>query len=360
MLSSSSKNSKAITAGQAITSASKWEALQVIISCKKRNMVKIPFYKSEAVSNSQVRFAMGESGRGKGEHATKKICNKTFGVSWNPKGHKPTGLLRYEDMTSKNKDETGYGYRTFTIFDTLDPLRNLKTISVRDYFGKWIEVPLSHMPDWPELSSSSISEFTKTFIECRTMGEIITIFDKKITYIKKKTDKVSGAIAPDGSSVRFIEPNEMVTKIVTKDGESIPSEKRTVKLMRLECIIPSVNIADHYPQWTDNKGLFNTTEYLPLYMAEIAKLKAEYVKKYSEIRPYEMGIIERAKLGETFPETVTVGGTVFEICIEDDTEYDMPKDTVEKLESGEYIQTQVLSTRGRWILEPAPALVEVK
>jgi len=356
-----SVNSKAIKAGSALTAASKWEALQAIIFCKKRSMIKIPDYRPEAKSNSKVRFSLGESGRGKGEHAaTRRICNKTFGVTWKPKGHKPTGLLQYLDMTSRNKNKTGYGYRTFTIFDTLNPERNLKTISIRDYFGKWIEVPLSHMPDWPELSSESRIEFVNKFVECRVIGEIITIFDKKITYIKKKTDKVSGAIAPDGSSVRFIRSNKMVTKIVTKDGESVPSEKRTVKLMRLECIIPSVNIADHYPQWSDSKGLFNTPEYLPLYMAEIQKLKAEYVKRYSEIRPYEMGIIERSKLDGTFPETVTVGETVFEICIENDTEYDMPKDTVEKLESGEYIQTQVLSTQGRWILEPAPSLVEVK
>jgi len=345
MISSSVKTKKETTAEAVSFAKSKHEAIGILVSSETRNMVKIPGYKAESGNSAKARHYLGESGRGKGEHAGKEIVSKTTGSSYNKKGHKPTGFLTYLDTSSRT--ENGFDYRTFTVFDSLNPERNIHTLSICDNFGKWCEIPLGHMRDWPELTEQD--DFVKKFSQCQKLGELIEIFSKKVDYLKKKVDKSIG-LSTNKHRVYYVEPG-MTTKIVNaSDHSPIPSVRREVKKMKLSSI-ESVDINELYPQWTCEKGLSSEIEMLPDFMTELESLRVQYAAIYKTVFPYEMGLIESSRNGEGFSETVTVDKTVYEIQINSDYEYDMPDDILEKLETGEYVKTEVKSTRGSWVIE---------
>jgi hypothetical protein len=363
---------KAVAAAAAIQAASRHDVLRTLVEdpTGKQNMVKIDGdYEAEAKGDALARGQLGESGQGQGHHTGGLMVGKTTGLSWNDKGQKPTGFIGYRDVSSRKPDGS-YDFRSMTVFDTLHPERNLGVIHVSDNFGTWVPVHLDdpELPDWPELpeDEKTIEAFLEGLQGCLNLGQLIEIFVKKINYLKKKIgkDKEKGITNGELRAI-WLPPSGTTEKIVVAaTDEGIPGVRREVHRVRLNMILPEPHLQVLYGnKWTtEGKGkakgqivLRNDVSFLPVFMAELDRLRKEYAKRYELVRPYEMGLIERAKdeEGGSFPEIVNVGGMELELEIQPDSEYDQPEDTAKKLATGEYVKKAVPRVQGSWELQDA-------
>ena len=381
---------QAQAASAAIQAASVFDVLEVLKDdpSGKQNMVRAANYSSEDKSGAGIRHELGESGRGKGQHVGSKILNRTMGLAWNAKGCRATGLLSIVDKT--NRDNDRFSYRSLIVFDTLNPERDLNTIEVCDNFGPWRTITLKGLPHWPTLPANLHENFVLEFVECLVTGATIDIFVKKIDYMKKiaKKTESKSVKASDGSIYAYVPPTGTVERIVNvSDSSSIKrSVQREIKLARLSVQHPSPRLAMLYPKWVEwikpvtvksGKNAGNTKAgtgmdalktsdltLLPLYVAELARLKAEYEIRYAEVRPYEMGFIEQAregnsKIGYSFPNFIEIDNYAIEIEINSTTRSEFHAYVAKKLASGEYEKRNEENTRGSWELTPAPKKVTV-
>ena len=212
--------------------------------------------------------------------------------------------------------------------------------------------------------------FVATLMACLTMGATIDLLNNKITYIKKAIKATGKATAADGSVYRFIKPEGMTQKTYLADKTTpVKTVPRVVDLIRLAIMVPTPLLDVLYPEWTElgtkgkakDKMVFKSDpELLPLYVAELAKLKKEYVEIYSDLRPLEMGLIEAALTKEgTLPEFIEIGDHVLEIEQNARKDYNLPADMKDGLASGKYVKVEEKSTRGKWELVPATQTVTV-
>lgn len=326
------------------------------------NMIRLPQgYKAEDASGAAARMILAESGQGSGKHQGhgRFAPEKCTATSYHKKGSKGTVLLTFLDKSAR-KDDGSFDYRSFTIADLLDPDRNLPYLEVCKNFSNWEKINLKGLPIFPAVEGGAAeAELADGILELRRLGNLIEIFDARVNALKDKVRKSGGGkvTAPDGSSIEYFAPTGTTERIVTAaTGESPESQKREVWRVQLNAIVTS-NLEKEYSEWATvfrkKLTLRNEVELLPLYMAELESLRERYVSLSQIIRPFELGIIERAE-GGTLPENVTIDGEVFEIEALSVDEYDLPADVAERLASGELVKKEVPKVKGKWVLTPAP------
>jgi len=253
---------------------------------------------------------------------------------------------------------------------------------VRNDFETWEKINLSGMPDWPALNSDGEAKFIKDLARCQFLGSVITVFTKGVADIKKlmKAEKIPVTLvkSADGARYETVASEGISKKIIrVSDGEQVKvaTIAREVKRFRLNTNVAK-KIEDCYGQWVEyiepiivksgkDKGqtkkntgvyLLKTDKYsrLPEYVAELESLRDEYKNLYGSVRPYEMGLIERAKNGESHLLNNQV-----EIEVNTDKERDDIPEIAEKLQSGEYVKKNVPFMGSKWVLTPAPVAVTV-
>jgi len=378
-----------MTAAEAANNAgSISEAIQLLAGKHAgQNMVRLHGdYEAEAAGNAFARKAVGESGRGQGFAVGQQMIRKTTGTSFDPKGNKATVIVGWKDKTSRTSDGKKFAFRTYTVCDLGDPTRTITNLEVCQIGGKWEVVSFEGKAFFPALPIELEENFQTERIDLQEMGQKISALVKKADYIKAKVRKLDNptTTALDGSKAHYVPPKGDVIKIVvTETGENIPTIQREVFKIQLTVSLPALDAEKVFPaDWlefvpkaivksgknkgqikagTDQWALRSDLEMLPVYMAAIDRLRDEYSDRYEKIRHYELGVIERARDSEggTFPETVVVGGTVFEIEVNTAYESDQPLDTAAKIESGEYRKDSVPTTKGKWIQTPAPITQKV-
>jgi len=354
MIVSSAKKETALSVSQA---KNVYAGVMAIVNSPTKNMVRFPAnYEAENKGNAQTAKALGESGRGKGQGVGREVSQKTTGLAYNKKGGKLTVLLSVKDMTHRqNSQQSGgkevndrkFEWAARTIADLTDPDRLIDYLEICDNGKTWRRVSFAHLPIFPTLSEENAEAFVAGKLDLLNLGKQIELLNARCTTLKKKANMQS--VKNDKGTCCYVPPTGYSTMIVDAKGEKIPSVKREVKRGMLWADA-SENAADYFPaEWLDNGKLSNNLNMLPTFMLELQKKRAEYESLNSLVRPFECGIIEKEMQdGELCSETVTVAGTVFEIHITEDTEYDKPADCAAKIESGEYTEKQVPSSRGSW------------
>lgn len=345
-----------------------------------QNVVQFPDkYEAEALGNAFARHELGESGRGKGKASGFFVSKKTAGLAFHPHGPLANILLTIRDVTSKATDGSA-DWRSMILGSVLGGLK-VKRIAVSDNFGPLIIVSLEGLPLYPPCPNDEA--LATILMDLQAQGLAIQAIGKKIDYVKKIVRKAGDkATAADGSTSTYYPPSGTTETIVYADTEErIPTERREVHRVRLATNQTAPDLAALFPEWTEmvpaayvksgkNEGnlkkgtgivaLRSDTELLPLYMAEQTKRKAAYEALYATVRPFELGVIERAQDAEggAFPEHVELDGTIFEIEITLDTEYDQPTETAHMLAKGIWEKRSVPKTRGNWRVVAAPVKAE--
>jgi hypothetical protein len=357
------------TAAKAIQADSVFKLAQQIAQSETLNMIRFPGgYEAENPGAAFTAKALGESGRGKGQGVGDNVSQKLTGLSYSEKGPKGTVFLTIRDKTHRQDAKQGNGaevgtrafeFATRTLVDITDKSRRLDYIEVCDNFGKWRRISLAHLPAFPALPVTSEEDFATELVSILGLGRKIEKLNAKITGIKSKARKqnLETVTASDGTVAKYNPSTGETFAIVEKaTGEKVSGVPRSVKnRVRLYVDLSNTDSDYFHAEWIQNGGRYDGNlksdlEMLPIYMAELEDNRAEYVSRYAMIRPYEARFIEDHLFenGEPMEEFLTIGGTVFEIQINEDTEYDRPSDEAEKIKSGEYEERSFPATRGSW------------
>jgi hypothetical protein len=364
-----SSSSAVPTAVKAIQTDSVFELALQIAQSETLNMIRFPGgYEAENAGAAFTAKALGESGRGKGQGVGNNVSGKLTGLSYNDGGPKGTVFLTIMDKTHRQDSKQGNGsdagmrkfeFATRTLVDITDKSRRLEYVEVCDNFGKWRRISLAHLPAFPSLPVSSEEDFSTELISILGLGRKIEKLNSKITGIKSKARKknLEKVTASDGTVAQYNAPTgESFAIVDVATGEKVPGVPRQVKNRVRLYVDLSNSDADYFPaEWIQVGGKYDGNlksdlEMLPVYMAELEDNREEYVSRYAQIRPFEARFIEDHLFenGEPMEEFLTIGGKVFEMQINEDTEYDRPSDEAEKIKNGEYEQRSFQSSRGSW------------
>jgi hypothetical protein len=261
-------------------------------------------------------------------------------------------ILMTHSMHTREEDGS-YGTRSYTV---ASPLKGIKIPQIEfchHFSKKWSTIDLSVFPVWPLLTEVSDLEVLSEGLTLR--AKLIhekNVIDKEKKRLQdmftrqRKAGKIDTCIGPDGI-VSYIPPQGTTKALVDEQGErvsTIPVEPSQG--------IELIPISKEFEFSLEKLPL----EKLPWLYRESARLRQEIEGLNQVIRPFELGIIE-ANLhhdeiwGIVCDKEVMVGHELFEVNRYSIAEYDLPPQTKDKLESGEWKYIDVPKSRGENVLK---------
>lgn len=348
-----------------------YSVLMDLIMDGKLNHIKITGkYSAQDKGSAGIRADANESGRGQGDHVGQDVFLKLVSYSFNPLGLKVRMNITFVDKSSRkglletqtDLSERGFGTRQFILYDGLDSKRNVKTLEFCQNFKTWKDLDLSVQDPFPALPTDpeELREIERLFLENFAIGNILFPLKKKVASMKGSKKAKEGCKSDDGSTLSYTPGNKkMTTKLVDAEtGKGIPWVDRNAPRILLLPPNQPIKIEETYPDWCGiqtrgalkgEMGLNTDYSLLPLYVIELDRLTKQYEKNAKVVRPYELGLIDRALKGKM--ERVVLGDTILEVVHNDSTEKDPDPRAKEMLESGAWKNVEIETTgKGKWTL----------
>lgn len=258
-------------------------------------------------------------------------------------------LTMARDTGSRNEDGE-FDFRSLMLMDlhpdTLKPRINIPEILVAANFDRYQPVDLAGCPVFPEITDEAA--FVADFLELRKMEVLKEKMSRKLSDLKKTLDK-GGVLDQDGYRVFWKNPEGETKTILDEKGEEV---KKTA--------IPTLGFQLHPTEKVTVD--FNPKDYslknIVALWNEIDKLGEKIKTMMAELRPYELGIMERlTDVNSPF----MVGGVEFAVKTIKDARYEHTAEDQAKVKAGEYKTGSVPKSKGRWDCELiSPPSSEVK
>ena len=243
-------------------------------------------------------------------------------------------------------DDEGYQFRSRIL---ASPTQGQKvdevSVVLRGEDG-WHTVSLTGRPVFPNLGTLEDQEkFEDRLLELRVLQVKSDILKKNSESLKNRFFKDKSKVVTANSHRFFWSPagSSNVNAIVDDKGERV-SRVPIVFDNGARLICPDID------REKIRKAVKTYTKPEQIVELELARkeLRRDIEELSREVRPYELGLIERNELSDT----VTVNATSLTIERFSDKDYDLPQEAIDKLETGEFKITSVPTVRGRWLMEP--------
>jgi hypothetical protein len=321
---------------------SQFEIVKGLLADPTVNWLKVDYFKRAKFDMAAwFRLQTGETVETGGIKKSHFMSGRMSGSS------SPSLLLTMSRETGSRNDDDAYDFRSMILAALCvggGIEQNVSELQVNRNFTKGFEaVSLDGLPVFPQFADDAAEkEWAVLFSELCRHRATKELLDKQMNAIKKKLDK-KGLIEQEGHHFSFEEPKGTSDAIVDKDNNRIPTVASNVPYLSLE-IEPA-------PEVTVDK--YSANEIVKLYL-KIKELAGKITSMTAELRPYELGILERFE-GDR-KGTFSVGGITVKVS-EGHAKggYQHSEDTANKVKSGEYKIVQVPKDRGKWICNPIPA-----
>ena len=311
------------------------EILEYIIDNPKINMIRFPKGKSEAPISAFIRVQTGETLKDESVGHARLASKKIVGLE-----RDNLFLTIPRDKSTRILDNGEFGYRTIPIASPVMGQRVHAIEILPNFSSEWIEIDLDNLPVFPHPTPDMVKWFAEGMQELYQLFAEKKFLSGQLTSLKKTLGKDKEVLA-QGYRFHWEDPNSTVQAVVDNAGNKIGTVPTAFN--NGVCLKPEFE-AKLFQKITDTSRIVET--YL-----KHKEVCAKASMLNSELRPFELGVIERNSHLEIL-DTITIGWVNFKLERSEVKRYDYPKDTVEKLQLGEYQIAQVPKTLGEWLCDP--------
>jgi hypothetical protein len=249
-----------------------------------------------------------------------------------------TSLLLSMARDSGSRNEDGeYDYRSLMLADlnpdTLKPQLNISEIMVAENFDSYRPIDLGGRPIFPAISDEAA--FATNLLELRGMEARKELMSKKMSALKKNLDK-NGIVDQMGYRISWRKP-EGTTEVIL-DGSGNEVKKNPTASLGFQ-LHPTENVK------VDFKASDYSTNNIVELWNEIKELGKKIKVKMAELRPFELGIMERLT-DVTSP--FMVGGVEFSVKSFKGASYENTPEEQAKVIAGEYKIGSIPKSKGSW------------
>lgn len=311
---------------------SMYDVLQFIIDNPKINMFHFPKGKSEAPISAFIRTQTGETLKDESTGHSRLTSKKIVGTE------KDSLFITVpRDKSSRILDNGEFSFRTIPIASPYYGQRVHSISILPNFSSEWIEIDLENMPVFPKLEGKEAEWFGEGMVKLYQLFAEKTFLAGQLTALKKKLGKDKEVLA-SGFRYHWEDPTGTVQGVLDKDGKEVdkvgnPFDNGVILEPEIE--------RQKFAKIEDTSRIVETH----LKKEEISE-KASAL--HQELRPFELGIIERIGIFET----ICIGGVNFRLKRSSVKSYDFPADAAEKIKSGEYRIADVPKKLGRWLCDP--------
>ena len=345
--------------------ASSFGVLSDLFNCAKSNMIRFN-YKGCALApmDAAGRIASGETvspnALGHVSHGKNQMAFLNVGT----KKDNLNVLLCRAMSSRKIKLDNSYDYRSYVMASPIMGV-NVPEIEVQKNFEGWKTYSLDNMPIFPQLHDVNDIEMLLFGLILRAQIEhdkaIIDNEKKRLmTQFKKMVSAGENKLIGDDGIVYYVPASGTTMSLVDSEGNhvgGVPSEATNgVKL------VPQVAFTNNPLQESGKETIIQTKgknagspifaklNDLPWLFAESKRLGEELKSITANIRPFELGVAE-TNINDQY---AALAGHLINVERFSIKSYDLPPETADKLDSGEWKMAEVPKTQGRNIYNPDP------
>jgi len=344
---------------------SSFGVLYDLFNCAKSNMLRFN-YKGCALApmSAAGRIASGETvssdAMGHVQHGKEPLSFLHVGSQKDN-----LNVLLCRDMTSRKiKLDNSYDYRSYIMASPINGI-NVKEIEIQKNFEGWKTYSLDNMPIFPQLHSVDDIEMLLVGLILRAQIEhdkaIIDNEKKRLmTQFKKLVKEGKTSLIGDDGIVYYVPASGTTMALVDSEGNRIsgvPSESNNgVKL------IPQVTFTNDPIKESGKETIVQTRgknagslvfanlNDLPWLFSESKRLSDELKKITANIRPFELGVAEM-NINDQY---AALAGHLLNVVRFSVKSYDLPPETSDKLDAGEWKMAEVPKSKGRNMFNPDP------
>lgn len=312
-------------------SMSMHEVVHEILTDPKVNMVRFSKGKSEASVEAAIRVMAGETLRDESMGHTRLFSPKIVGLT-----RDNLFITVCRDKSTRLPDGS-FAYRTIPIASPVMGQRVHSLEILYNFESDWKTIDLTGRSVFPNLPASKGKWFAEMMEEVHLLRHRKSFLTNALTSLKKKLGKDKEVTAL-GHRFHWVNPEGMKEVVVDQDGVQVKAVSKAYDNGAI--LLPQL------PKPTFKK-IVDTSEIVRVYL-ERSEISNKLYAISELVRPFELGLIERSGAMTMF----SVGGINFEIKRHKVKSYDLPSDTMEKIENGEWDYKEMPKDRGAWQCDP--------
>ena len=307
------------------------EILTNVLNNNKVNLVRFDKGKSEGKNQAALRAATGETIRDESMGHARLFSPKVVGLK------RDNLFVTVGRDKSTKQDDGSFDYRTIPVASPTFGNRVPFMEVLFNFQSEWHEIDFSNCPVFPELPMDKSLWFAETMMAIDKLRCRKNFLDNVLKNLKKKLDKENEVVAI-GHRFHWQKPEGMKRVVVNHAGIQVKTVATKYK-----------NGAQLIPQLPKSQfdSITDTQEIVKVYLD-----RNEITEKLSElsmqVRPYELGIIERAGA----IDTLSVGGLNFKVNRFSVSQYDLPDETMDNIENGTWVYKDIPKDKGSWKCDP--------